>query len=346
MKKLNLAKEPLVIAEIGLSHEGSLGLAMAYIDACANAGADAVKFQTHIADAESSEKEPWRVQFSKQDDRRIDYWRRTSFTEEQWLLLREHAEKRNLYFLSSPFSNEAVDLLERIGVHAWKIASGELTNDFLFERICRSKLPVLISTGMSRLDEIDLVVERLEESRVPYAILQCTSMYPTPPEKLGLNILETYRKRFSCPVGLSDHSGTIFACLAAAALGAAIFEIHVVFSRKMFGPDVGSSLEMDELEQLVKGIRYIDTALASPVDKDELAEELSSMRGLFTKSLVASTDIIAGQTLTRELVTAKKPGTGIAVERAPEFFGRVLARNVTAGQYLEESDFVSGEEAS
>ena len=246
--------------------------------------------------------------------------------------------------MSSPFSNEAVDLLERIGTHAWKIASGELTNDFLFDRICESRLPVLISTGMSRLDEVDHVVSRLKKHSVPYALLQCTSMYPTPPEKLGLNVLDAYRSRFDCPVGLSDHSGTVFACMAAAALGASIFEVHVVFSRKMFGPDVGSSLELGELEQLVKGIKFINTALANPVDKDALSDELSSMRGLFTKSLVASRDIAAGQPLTRELVTAKKPGTGLSVERAPEFFGRVLSRNIAAGHYLEESDFVSSNE--
>lgn len=238
MKPMNLTDAPIVIAEIGLGHEGSLGLAFAYIDACADAGVNAVKFQTHIADAESSEKEPWRVQFSKQDERRIDYWRRTSFTEAQWLLLREHAENRNLYFLSSPFSNEAIDLLERIGVHAWKVASGELTNKFLFERICQSELPVLVSTGMSTLVEIDEVTARLIKNNIPYAIMQCTSMYPTPPEKLGLNVLDTYRNRFQCPVGLSDHSGTVYASLAAAALAASIFEVHVVFSRKMFGPDV------------------------------------------------------------------------------------------------------------
>lgn len=343
---MNLDTGTMVIAEIGLSHEGSLGLAEAYIDAVAEAGVDAVKFQTHIADAESSDKEPWRVQFSKQDKRRIDYWRRTSFTEEQWLFLREHSEKRGLYFMSSPFSNEAVDLLERIGTHAWKIASGELTNNFLFDRICESKLPVLISTGMSRLEEIDHVVSRLEEHSVPYALLQCTSMYPTPPEKLGLNVLDTYRSRFACPVGLSDHSGTVFACMAAAALGASIFEVHVVFSRKMFGPDVGSSIELGELEQLTKGIRYITTALGNPVDKDTLSDELSSMRGLFTKSLVANRDIATGQPLTRELLTAKKPGTGISVERASEFYGRILARNITAGHYLEEEDFVSESESS
>lgn len=343
---MNLETGTMVIAEIGLSHEGSLGLAEAYIDAVADAGADAVKFQTHIADAESSDKEPWRVQFSKQDNRRIDYWRRTSFTEDQWLFLREHSEKRGLYFISSPFSNEAVDLLERIGTHAWKIASGELSNNFLFDRICESKLPVLISTGMSRLDEIDHVVTKLEEHSVPYALLQCTSMYPTPPEKLGLNVLDAYRGSYSCPVGLSDHSGTVYACMAAAALGASIFEVHVVFSRKMFGPDVGSSIELAELEQLTKGIRFITTALDNPVDKNALSDELSPMRGLFTKSLVANRDIAAGQSLSRELLTAKKPGTGIPVERAADYYGRVLARNIAAGHYLEECDFVTKSEPS
>jgi N-acetylneuraminate synthase len=330
----------MVIAEIGLSHEGSLGLAEAYIDAVAEAGADAVKFQTHIADAESSEKEPWRVQFSKQDNRRIDYWRRTSFTEDQWHILRKHAEKRGLFFLSSPFSTEAVDLLERIGVDGWKIASGELTNDFMLERICQSSLPVLVSTGMSRMHEIETLIQRFKQDEIPFALLQCTSMYPTPAEKLGLNVLAEYREKFNCPVGLSDHSGTIFASLAAAALGASIFEVHVVFSRKMFGPDVGSSLELDELKQLVDGIRYIHTALANPVNKDELADELQIMRGLFTKSLVAGTDIAAGQKLSRDMVTAKKPGTGIPVEDAEKYYGRALIKKISTGHYLEESDFV------
>lgn len=341
MKDMILNGGPVVIAEVGLSHEGSLGLAQAYIDAIADAGADAVKFQTHIADAESSEKEPWRVQFSKQDDRRIDYWRRTAFTEDQWHMLRQQANSRGLYFLSSPFSNEAVDLLERIGIDAWKIASGEITNNFLFDRICKSKLPVLISTGMSRMTEIDRVVSRLEMHDIPYAVLQCTSMYPTPPEKLGLNMLQVFRERYGCPVGLSDHSGTIYPGLAASALGASIIEVHVVFSRQMFGPDVGASIETGELAELVKGVRAISTAMNHPVDKDVMAEELSSMRGLFTKSLVSMTEIKAGQKLTREMVTAKKPGTGIPVEQVDEFVGRTLVNDVPAGHYLQQSDFNS-----
>jgi N-acetylneuraminate synthase len=335
---LEIDNGPIVIAEVGLSHEGSLGLAQAYIDAIADAGADAVKFQTHIADAESSELEPWRIQFSKQDEKRIDYWRRTSFTEGQWRLLREHTENRGLHFLSSPFSNEAVDLLERVGVDAWKIASGEITNNFLLDRICRSQLPVLISTGMSRMKEIDEVVLRLQEHDITYAVLQCTSMYPTPPEKLGLNMLQVYRERYGCPVGLSDHSGTIYPGIAAAALGASVIEVHVVFSRKMFGPDVGSSIELEELAELVRGIKAIYRSIENPVDKDAVADELSPMRGLFTKSLVCSVKISAGQALTREMVTAKKPGTGIPVEQAEQYYGKVVVRDLPVGHYLQPED--------
>lgn len=339
MKKLDITSGTLVIAEIGLSHEGSLGLAEAYIDAVAETGADAVKFQTHIAEAESSDKEQWRVKFSKQDERRIDYWRRTSFSEDQWLFLREHAEKCGLSFLSSPFSTEAVDLLERIGVHGWKIASGELTNDFMLERICQSALPVLISTGMARMQEIENITHRFRQKEVQFALLQCTSMYPTTADKLGLNVLADYREKFNCPVGLSDHSGNIYASLAAAALGAEIFEVHAVFSRKMFGPDVPSSLEFDDLTSLVKGVRYIRTALDNPIDKDTMADELEDMRGLFTKSLVANRDIAAGEKLNRDMVTAKKPGTGISVEYAGKYYGRVLTKALIAGHYFEEGDF-------
>jgi len=340
MKMLDIEASTLVIAEIGLSHEGSLGLAFASIDAVAESGADAVKFQTHIAEAESSEKEPWRVKFSKQDERRIDYWQRTAFTEEQWCMLKEHAEKCGLLFLSSPFSTEAVDMLERIGVHGWKIASGELTNDFMMERICLSSLPVLVSTGMARMNEIEAIVKRFRQADLPFSLLQCTSMYPTSADKLGLNVLTEYREKFNCTVGLSDHSGNIYACLAAPAHGATIFEVHTVFSRKMFGPDVPSSIEFDDLRRLVEGIKYIRTALDNPVDKDSMADELTNMRGLFTKSLVASRDIAAGEELNREMVMAKKPGTGISVENAEQYYGCTLSTDIASGHYFEESDFI------
>ena len=151
----------MIIAEVAQAHDGSLGTAHAYIDAAARAGADAVKFQTHIAAAESSPAEPWRVKFSLQDATRYDYWRRMEFTEEQWAGLRMHADETGLIFLSSPFSVEAAEMLLRVGMRAWKIASGEVNNVPLFECITATRLPVLLSTGMSRLAEIDRAVERV-----------------------------------------------------------------------------------------------------------------------------------------------------------------------------------------
>ena len=328
----------LIIAEIGQAHEGSLGMAHAYIDAVANAGVDAVKFQTHIADAESTPGEPWRVKFSPQDATRYDYWKRMEFTEEQWKGLKKHAEERGLMFLSSPFSLEAVELLIRVGVSAWKIASGEVNNTIMFERIAETGLPILLSTGMSPLSEIDAAVQRIQARGIPLTVLQCTSMYPTPPEKVGLNLIPFFRERYGCKVGLSDHSGTIYAGLAAATIGIDVLEVHVTFSREMFGPDVPASVTTTELRKLVEGIRFIEKMRANPVDKDHIAEELAQMRQLFTKSVVYLVDLPAGTILRREHLTVKKPGTGIPPNRLPELIGRKLIRNVKANEFVQEDD--------
>ena len=299
-----------LVGEVGQGHDGSLGTAHAFIDAIAEAGADAVKFQTHLAEAESTPGEPWRVKFSYQDRTRYEYWKRMEFTEPQWLGLKEHAEERGLMFLSSPFSIEAVELLKRVGVAAWKIASGEVTNAPMFDSLSETGLPVLLSTGMSSLQEIDDAVQRIKSNGLPFAVLQCTSMYPTPPEKEGINMIPLFMERYDCPVGLSDHSGTIYAPMAAATLGASLLEVHVTFSYEMFGPDVPASVTMAELKQLAEGVRFIETMRASPVDKDEVAVELTEMRQLFTKSVVARTDLSAGTVLEAKHLTVKKPGRG------------------------------------
>src|SRR5262249_19436305 len=170
-----------VIGEVAQAHDGSLGMAHAYIDAIANNGADAVKFQTHIAAVESTPGEPWRVQFSQQDATRYDYWKRMEFTEPQWHGLKKHAEEKGLQFLSSPFSIEAVELLTPVGVTAWKVASGEVTNTPMLEQIVATRLPIILSTGMSPLSEIDTAVEQIKASRLPLTVLQCSSAYPCPP---------------------------------------------------------------------------------------------------------------------------------------------------------------------
>lgn len=333
-----MGKPCLLIAEIAQAHDGSLGTAHAYIDAVAKSGADAIKFQTHIAAAESTPEEPFRVHFSPQDRTRYDYWKRMEFSEEQWRGLAEHAAALGLIFLSTPFSLEAVALLDRIGVPAWKVGSGEVTNYPLIDLMAATHKPILLSTGMSSWEELDTVANRAAVSHSPIAVLQCTSAYPCPPERTGLNLLSEFRDRYRCPVGISDHSGQIYAGLAAAALGANVLEVHVVFSRECFGPDVAASITTTELKQLVEGVRFIEKALANPVSKDDMASELIPLRKMFGKSLVAVRDLAPGHLLAESDLALKKPGTGIPASRLTEVLGRRVGREVPAGRLLSEGD--------
>jgi N,N'-diacetyllegionaminate synthase len=321
----------LIIGEVAQAHDGSLGMAHAFIDAIARAGADAVKFQTHLA-------EPWRIRFSPQDSTRYAYWQRMEFTEEQWRGLKEHAERAGLVFLSSPFSVQAVELLQRLGITAWKVASGEVSNDILLERLLSTGLPILCSTGMSPWSEIDRMVERVRQARVLLALMQCTSVYPCPPERVGLNLLGEMRTRYDCPVGLSDHSGTIYPGLAAAAIGCEVLEIHVTLSREAFGPDVSSSVTTSELRQLVDGIRFIEKMHANPLDKNRTSVELAPARSLFTQSLIIEHDMPSGARLERDDLGCRKPGTGIATSRIQEVLGKRLRRPYRAGEVLEQDD--------
>ena len=328
----------LVIGEVALSHDGSLGLAHAFVDAIADAGADAVKFQTHIAAAESTPSEPFRVKFSKQDATRYDYWTRMEFTEDQWHGLAAHCQDRGVLFISSPFSIEAVELLQRVGQPLWKIASGEAGNTLLLDRVLETGAPVLLSTGMSPLSEIDAAVARVKARGVPVGVFQCTTAYPCPPEKIGLNLLPFYRERYGCWVGLSDHSATIYPGLAGATIGMDMLELHVALSREMFGPDVIASVTTSELKQLVDGIRFIERMRAHPIDKDAMATETAPLRRLFTRSLVARHALPAGTILSRDHIAVKKPGTGLPPHRLDEIIGKRLARAVVADQLLAAAD--------
>lgn len=331
----------IIVAEVAQAHDGSLGMAHAFVDTIADAGADAVKFQTHIAEAESSPDEPWRIKFSPQDATRFDYWKRMEFTEEQWHGLKRHADDRGLAFLSSPFSIEAVELLERVGITAWKVASGEVGNVPLFERMSKSKLPFIVSSGMSNLEELDAAVERVRSYGLPVTVLQCTTAYPCPPDKVGLNLIAELRERYSCGVGLSDHSGTIYAGLAAAALGIDMLEVHVTFSKQMFGPDVPASVTLEDLHRLVEGVRFIEDMRVSPVDKDAIFTEMAPLRTLFTRSIVARHNLPAGTVLLHEHFTFKKPGTGMPAAHVSNVVGKRLIRSLAAGARLELTDMES-----
>lgn len=330
----------MVVGEVGQAHDGSLGTAHAFVDAIADAGADAVKFQTHIAAAESRIDEPWRVRFSYEDATRYDYWKRMEFSVDAWAGLRRHVDDRGLGFLSSPFSLEAVDLLRNVGVAAWKIASGEVANPPLLDAVARTGQPVLLSSGMSSWAELDGAVARLRAGGAgAVAVLQCTSAYPAGPAQLGLNVLGLIEDRYGCPAGLSDHSGTIFPALAATTVGARVIEVHVTLSRRMFGPDVAASITPDELRTLVEGVRYLEAARAAPVDKDAIAAELAPMRLLFGRSLVAAQPLLAGHFLTDGDLTAKKPGGGIPPTLLATVLGSRLTRDLASDQPLAEGDF-------
>src|SRR5688572_23092679 len=329
----------LIVAEVGLSHDGSLGIAHAFIDEIARNGADAVKFQTHIAEAESTPAEPFRVKFSRQDATRYEYWKRIEFSEAQWQGLADHARERGLIFLSSAFSPEAVAMLARIGMPMWKVGSGEVSNLPLLDTMIATGRPILLSSGMSNLAEMDKAVERVRRAGIPLAVLQCTTAYPCPPERVGLNMVPVFRERYGCFVGLSDHSGTIYPGIAAATLGAEVVEVHVTMSRGMFGPDVPAAVTIEELRQLVDGIRFVEKMRASPVDKDAIARDMAPLRAIFTKSLVARERLAAGTVLSEAHLAMKKPGTGIPAERLPDVLGRVLRRALEVDEQLRPDDF-------
>ena len=337
-KTIGVGRPCFIIGEIAQAHDGSLGMAHAHIDAIAEAGADAVKFQTHIAAAESTAAEQWRVKFSYQDVTRYDYWKRMEFSEDQWQGLARHAEQRGLVFLSSPFSIEAVELLERVGMPAWKMASGEVNNTALFDKIISTRKPILLSSGMSSLVEIDTAVEKIKSADLPFVLMQCHTAYPCPPEKIGLNMLQVFKDRYACCVGLSDHSGTIYPGLAGATLGIQALEVHVALSRQMFGPDVPASVTTTELKQLVEGIRFIEKMRANPVDKDEAAAALKPLRELFTKSLFYKTNLPAGSILTRDNLSSKKPGTGIPAGQIETVLGKKVLKDVTADAFVSKND--------
>ena len=328
-----------IIAEIGQAHDGSLGIAHSFIEAISKTGVDIIKFQTHFAEHETTPNEPWRIKFSKQDLTRYDYWKRMEFNEQQWLGLKNHAEEVGLEFMSSTFSLYATRMLKRVGVSAWKLASGEVNNFEIIKSISETGQEIYLSTGMSTIDEIDKSVAMIKDYKLPFTVLQCTSMYPTPPEKIGFNLIDFLKKRYDCKVGLSDHSGKIFTGIAGAALEIDALEVHVTFNKHMFGPDTSSSLTIDELKTLTDGVRFIEKSMLNKVDKDIIAEELSEMRKIFRKSIVYVDDLKKGSIIDRKHIGFKKPGTGINPDNYKKILGKKLIKSVKKDDLLSTSDF-------
>jgi N-acetylneuraminate synthase len=324
-----------VIAEIGNNHDGSVYQAERLIDAAAEAGADAVKFQTHIAEAEMHPSTPTPPHFSEP---RWEFTKRMELSLDDHLRLKAYAEERGVVFFSSPFSVEAVELLERVDVPLYKIASGEVTNPPLIEAIAATGKPVLLSTGMSGFAEVDAAVELLRAAGTDLLILQCTSNYPCPPEKVNLRAMPALGARYGVPFGLSDHTPDIHTSIAAVALGASALEKHFTLSKRLYGPDHHASLTPEELARLVAGVREVELALGS--DEKVRDAELDPARATFEKSVVTRRPIAAGATIEREMLTTKRPGTGIPATRLAEVVGRRASRPIDENELVQEVDLV------
>lgn len=330
-----------IIAEIAQAHNGDFNEAINYIKALATTGVTAVKFQTHIAEAESSVYEPFRVPMAGNDKTRFDYWKRMEFTLAQWNVLKQLCDDLNLEFLSSPFSNAAVDLLEQVGVQRYKVGSGEVSNFVLLEKLASTKKPIIISSGMSSFDELDKTVAFLKQRNIPFSILQCTTSYPTLPSQWGLNVITQLKERYHVPVGFSDHSSGIEACLAAVMLGAEIIECHVVFDKNSLGPDATSSLTMPEITQLVQSVRNIEKALQHPIDKTDNSA-FTDVKQIFEKSLAINKTLLKGHILTFDDLETKKPkGFGINASEFEKVIGKQLTRDMEQWEFLNEQDVSS-----
>jgi N,N'-diacetyllegionaminate synthase len=334
-RNLGPGEPAFLIAEIGNNHDGSARQAEAFVRAAAEAGADAVKFQTHIAEAEMLPSTPTPPHF---DEPRYAFMQRMELSLDEHLHLKARAEELGMVFFSSPFSVEAVDLLERVGVPLYKIASGEVTNPPLLEAVARTGKPILLSTGMSALSDIDRAVEIFKQAGTEIVVLQCTSSYPCPPEKVNLRAMSALGERYHCPVGLSDHTPGIYSGIAAVALGAVCVEKHFTLSRRLYGPDHHASLEPEDLQRLVEGVRHVESALGDGIKERDPAHD--PVRAAFEKSVVARVPIGAGATIETSMLTTKRPGTGIPAASIPEIVGRKAARDLEANHLLEAGDFV------
>lgn len=338
MNRFLMNNKPYLIAEIAQAHDGSLGILHSYIDAVAKTGVQAVKFQMHIAEAESSIHEPFRVQFSYEDKTRFDYWKRMEFTLVQWKEIKKHCDEVGLDFICSPFSNLAVDWLEEIGISIYKIGSGEVNNFLLLEKIAKTGKSIIISSGMSSFEELDKTVDFLRNKKVNFSILQCTTAYPTQPEQFGFNVIQDLKERYKVPVGFSDHSAKVATGIAAVALGAEILEFHVVFNRDMFGPDAIASLTVEETKQLVEAVNAIYMAKNHPIDKNN-NENFKDLKLIFEKSLAVNKDLPNGHIVTFDDLESKKPkGFGISAENFNEVIGKKLKYKKLKWDFLNEED--------
>jgi sialic acid synthase SpsE len=321
-----------VIAEAGINHNGDVSLASDLVDAAAKAGADAIKFQTHLPEHEMLRGGATAAYVGES---LFDLLTRTALSRDAHATLKDLAAKKGILFLSTPFSREAADFLETLGVSAFKTGSGELTNIPLQRHIARKGKPMIVSTGMSTPDEIAATVRALDEEHAAYALMHCTSTYPTPFEHVQLGCIAALQSTYGVPIGFSDHTLGTAISLAAIASGANIFEKHFTASRSLPGPDQQGSMEPKELESLVKDIRAIERSLGAT---KQIQPGEQDVRNMALHSVVSIRDIAAGAKIGAADIWVKRPGTGIPARQMPDVVGRVAKRAIAKDQLISWDD--------
>jgi N-acetylneuraminate synthase len=329
-----------IIAEAGVNHNGSLSLARELIEAAAEAGADVVKFQTFRTEdvvTEDAPKASYQKQTTGVEESQANMLRKLELPNEFYPELLALAKEKKLIFLSTPFGVASVDFLADLGMPAFKIPSGEITHPALLSRMAAKHKPLLISTGMSTLEEVEEAV-RLVEARGAreFCLLQCTSNYPANPADVNLRAMITMRQHFGVPVGLSDHTEGFEVSLAAVALGAAVIEKHLTLDRSLPGPDQAASMEPDEFAIMVRGIRKVEASLGDG-RKIPAASELG-VAAVARRSMVAARTLPAGTVLTAQDISFKRPGTGMLPSALPKVLGKTMARDLAAGHLLSLED--------
>lgn len=329
--------EVLVIAEIGVNHNGDISLAKEMIDAACKSGADVVKFQTYIADEVMTDKTPLAGYMGDSDDNFLDLARRLELSIDETIELKAYTEARGAEFMSSPFDVPSTIALAKLGLQRLKIPSGETVNPFVMKAAAETGLPLIVSTGMCTLSEVEASLNFLKEHNSgPVTLLHCTTQYPAAFENLNLRAMLTLEEKFGAEVGYSDHTPGIEASLAAVALGATVIEKHFTTDRTLPGPDQAASLIPSELKDLVDATRNISKSLGD--GKKEPKDIELEIAKVARKSLVAKSDLAEGTVLSWDNVTAKRPGTGIAAWDFLKYEGKILKHNIKGNSLITVDD--------
>lgn len=323
----------MIIAEIGSTHDGSLAVAKKSIKVASESGANAVKFQMHIAEDETLKNAPSPKYFK--NEKRYEYFKRTAFSINQWKILFNTCKKYKVEFLCSPFSLKAVEILEDLGVKAYKIPSGEVTNIPLLNLISRKKKPVLLSTGMSNWKEIEIATSIFKKNKL--IVMQCSSQYPCSLKNVGSNVFSEIKKKFKCDFGYSDHTLGYSASFLAASLGAKVIEKHFTLSKKFYGSDAKFSMEPKEFKLFTKTINEIWSIQDYPVNKNSI-KKYHYMKKVFEKSIVAKRFIPINKKISLSDLNFKKPGNGIRADQYKKIIGKFAKINIQRDRKIKISD--------